>query len=61
MKFYWLSDATFYDYINTIYISLLNISQMKKKMSIFKENGAFKRQAKSAADSFFFFFFFQRK
>ena len=39
LKFYRLSDATFYDRINTIYQFIKPF--LDKKMSIFKEYGAF--------------------
>ena len=32
LKFYRLSDATVYDCINTIYINLLNLSGIKKRI-----------------------------
>ena len=40
MKFYRLSDATFYDCVNTIYQSIKLF--LDNKMSIFEEYGAFK-------------------
>ena len=40
MKFYRLSDATFYDCINTIYYFIKHFLD-KKKMSTFEEYGAF--------------------
>ena len=39
LKFYRLSNATFYDHINTIYINLLNLSWIKNVY--FEEYGAF--------------------
>ena len=40
MKFYRLSDATFYDRINTIYQF---IKKKKKKKSVLEEYGEFKK------------------
>ena len=40
LKFYRLSDATFYDHINTIYQFIKPF--LDNKMSIFEEYGAFK-------------------
>ena len=45
MKFYRLSDATFYDRISTIY-QFIKPFLDKKKMSIFEEYGAFRKQLK---------------
>ena len=42
LKFYRLSDATFYDYINTIYQSIKTF--LDKKMSMFEEYGAFNQE-----------------
>ena len=39
MKFYRLSGATFYDYVNTIYQFVKRF--LDNKMSIFEEYGAF--------------------
>ena len=43
MKFYRLSDATFYDVL-ILYKNLLNLSWIKKKNVYFEEYGAFKQQ-----------------
>ena len=47
LKFYRLSDATFYDLINTIYQFIKPF--LDKKMSIFEEYGAFKAPITTAA------------
>ena len=46
LKFYKLSDATFYDRINTIY-QFIKPFLDKKKKSIFEEYGAFKIDSNS--------------
>ena len=46
LKFYRLSDATFYDCINNVYIILLNFSWIK--ISIFEEYGAFNDDKKKS-------------
>ena len=45
MKFYRLSDATFYDRINTIY-QFIKPFLDKKRISIFEKYGAFKQWIK---------------
>ena len=43
MKFYRLSDVTFYDHINYIY-QFIKLFLDKKKMTIFEEYGAFNKR-----------------